>query len=205
VIAVDERDAVAALIDRIVAGAAIPSRRERDDLRRELQTHFDDVARTCGSIEKAIAAFGPPEEVVSQLRDVYRAQRLVGHAIRIGAGLTASMLAALVIELGINGAHALHNVALLSGGVVVILVMSHEAARHRPRPSTTASRIVRWATGFLSLAAVEYGLHNYLGVPFSATRATAAGAVLVIVAAATALITAGADRAFAMFIHPHDV
>jgi hypothetical protein len=37
-----EREAIAALIERIVAGAHVPSRAERDDLRRELWTHFEE-------------------------------------------------------------------------------------------------------------------------------------------------------------------
>ncbi len=44
-----EPEAVAAFIERIVAGAQIASRAERDNLRRELWTHFESTARCDGS------------------------------------------------------------------------------------------------------------------------------------------------------------
>jgi hypothetical protein len=195
---------VAALIDRIIADARIPSRRERADLRRELHTHFADAARVHGSIGDAIAGFGSVDDVASRLRGVYRAQRLLVHALRIAAGLTAALVAALAIEFAVSRPGAFRNMAGLACLVVVSLVVGHEVAGTRERETTPTAKLGRWLAGFLALAAWEYGFHSYLGVPFSAVRAAAAAGVLVTVAASTAIIMAGADRAFTTFILPRD-
>jgi len=195
---------VGALIDRIVADARIPSPRERADLRRELQTHFEDAARAHGSIADAIAGFGSAGDVAERLRGVYRVQRLLVHAIRIAVGLAASIGAALAIELAASRPGAFRNTAALACLIVVGLVIAHEIAGTRLRRSTRAAKLARWTGGFLALAGWQYGVHHYIGVPFSAMRAAAAGGVLVTVAVSTAVILAGADRAFMPFVHSPD-
>lgn len=195
---------LAALIDRIVADARIPGRRERDDLRRELHTHFEDAARVHGSIGDAIAGFGSVEDIASRLRGVYRAQRLLVHALRIATGLTAAIVAALAIELAMSRPGAFRNMAGLACLIVVSLVVGHEVGGRRVRETTPTAKLGRWFAGFLALVAWEYGVHRYLGVPFSVVRAAAAAGVLVTVAASTAIIMAGADHAFTTFIQPHD-
>ena len=52
-----EPDGIPALIDRIVAGACISSRAERDDLRRELLTRFEEAATSPESVAYAIQRF----------------------------------------------------------------------------------------------------------------------------------------------------
>jgi hypothetical protein len=195
---------VGALIDRIVADARIPGRRERDDLRRELHTHFEDAARVHGSIGAAIAGFGPVDDVALRLRGVYRAQRVLVHALRIAAGLTASIVAALAIEWTVSRPGAFRSMAGLACLIVVSLVIGHEVAGRRARDTARTAKLGRWVAGFLALAAWEYGVHRYVGVAFSAVRAAAAGGVLVTVAASTSIILAGADRAFTTFIQPRD-
>ena len=193
---------VDALIDRIVAEARIPSRRESDDLRRELHTHFEDAARVHGSIGDAIAGFGSADEVASRLRGVYGAQRLLVHALRIATGLTAASVAALAIESAVSRPAAFRNMAALACLIVLSLVVGHEVAGRRMRETTPIAKLGRWCAGFLALVAWEYGLHSYLGVPLSAARAAAGAGVLVTVAASTAIIMAGVDRAFTTFIQP---
>ena len=199
-----EDDRLPALIEDIIARARVPGRRERDDLRRELRAHFEDAARVHGSLDGAIAAFGSADDVARRLLAVYAAQRRRLRALRLAAGSTVSLLAALAIELLVSRPAAFRDMATLAAIVVATLVIAHELARRRPRPSTAGEQAATWLAGFLALAAWEYGVHNYIGVPFSALRAATAGGVLAAIAASTAIIMACADRAFTPLIHTHD-
>ena len=51
-------DTVGMLIERIVARARIPGRAQRDDLRRELWTHFEEASGSADSTREAIRRFG---------------------------------------------------------------------------------------------------------------------------------------------------
>ena len=53
-----DQDPVAALIERIVVQARIPGRRRREELRRELWTHFEDAGTTMDAARAAIHRFG---------------------------------------------------------------------------------------------------------------------------------------------------
>ena len=54
-----EPEAVAAFIERIVAGAQIASRAERDNLRRELWTHFDETGTSPEAVDSALPRSAP--------------------------------------------------------------------------------------------------------------------------------------------------
>ncbi len=97
-----EPDAVTALIERIVAGACIPSRAERDDLRRELWTHFDEVGTSPDSIGYAIRRFGDESVVTESLRRVYRWDYAALYAAKLVASVIASLAAALLIVALVN-------------------------------------------------------------------------------------------------------
>ncbi|HEY2905971.1 MAG TPA: hypothetical protein VGJ29_08720 [Vicinamibacterales bacterium] len=93
---------VDALIDRIVAGARIPSRAERDDLRRELQTHFEEGTTSPDLAGFAIRRFGPEALITESLRRVYWWDYLAAHVARLVASTIASFAAALVILALVN-------------------------------------------------------------------------------------------------------
>ena len=95
-------DALDILINRIVAGAHIPSRAERDDLRRELHTHFEEGAPSPDREAFAIRRFGPEELITESLRRVYRWDYLAAHVVRLAASTIASFAAALVILALVN-------------------------------------------------------------------------------------------------------
>src|SRR5207249_6209984 len=93
-----DQDAVAALIERIVAGAQIPGRARRDDLRRELSAHFEDAAARGAAIGETLRRFGPEAPVVESLRRAYRYDRMFVHVARIAASMTAAAAAAIAIQ-----------------------------------------------------------------------------------------------------------
>lgn len=97
-----EPDAITALIDRIVAGACIPSRAERDDVRRELLTHFEEAATSPESLAYAIRRFGDEAMVADSLRRVYRWEYLALYLAKVVASVMASFAAALLIVAAFN-------------------------------------------------------------------------------------------------------
>jgi hypothetical protein len=131
-------------------------------------------------------------------------QRAMLHAFRIAAGLTASIIASLAIEIAVSRPGMFRAMAAMACMMVVSVVVAREIAGRRLGQATVGASLGRWLAGFVALTAWEYGSHNYLGVPFSAIRAMAAGGVLVTIAASTAVILAGTDRAFAALVQPHD-
>jgi hypothetical protein len=93
-----EHETVSALIDRVVAGARVPSRAEREDLRRELWTHFEDAGASPESVRSALERFGAEAMITESLRRVYRRDYVLLYLLKVAASLIASVAAALVIE-----------------------------------------------------------------------------------------------------------
>ncbi|HJZ76616.1 MAG TPA: hypothetical protein VKE51_33000 [Vicinamibacterales bacterium] len=200
-----EHDRAAAFVDDLVARTRVPTPLQREDLRRELLTYFDDAARLRGTLDEALAAFGAADEVASRLCIVYRAQRVLAHALRITAGLTVSIVVALGLELAVSRPGAFRGMAVLASLIVLVLVLWHELVGRRLRPPSATARAARWLAAFLALAAWEYGIHHYGGISLGVLRAAAISGVLVTVAASTAVIMAGADRAFCTLIQSDQV
>lgn len=93
---------VAALIDRVVAGACIPSSAARDDLRRELWTHFEEAAPSAESVGYAIRRFGSEAAVAESLRRVYRWDYFALYLAKVAASVIVSFAAALLIVALVN-------------------------------------------------------------------------------------------------------
>lgn len=91
----DDRDAIKALIGRVVAGATLPTRAAEEDLRRELWSHFDDAGDSPEAQRDALRRFGSEVEVTSSLRSVHGPEPPDG-ALRPRRSLVARVRAALV-------------------------------------------------------------------------------------------------------------
>jgi hypothetical protein len=96
-----EPDPVGTLIDRIVAEAQIARRADREDLRRELSTHFEDAAAG-SSVQSAVQRFGDEAAVTACLRRVYRSDYVLLYAARLAASLAVCVAAALMIQVAVN-------------------------------------------------------------------------------------------------------
>ncbi len=203
-----EDEAVAGVIDRIVAGAGMPGRAARDDLRRELETHFEEACAAPESMAAALHRFGGEAEVASALRRIYRGDAALLSAARIAASLVSSAAAAVLIEAAANlrlaPSGAIWRLAPgfwyavpVAVAVALTLVAVREATRGtRPLSSTLAHRPAAPLFAFAAFAAGEYALHFARGVEFGPARALAAGTVLVAVWASTRLIAQRVDRVF---------
>jgi hypothetical protein len=93
-----EPDAVASLIERIVSGARIPSRARREDLRRELRTHFEEAGSSPEAVQSALLRFGDETALIESLRRVYRFEFALLYAAKVAASLFASVAAAVLIQ-----------------------------------------------------------------------------------------------------------
>ncbi|HWW83178.1 MAG TPA: hypothetical protein VNZ26_06225 [Vicinamibacterales bacterium] len=147
---------VAALLDRIVARARIPSRAEREDVRRELWTHFEEAGAEPEAIRHALQRFGSETAVTESFRHVYRWDYRFLYLAKIAASIVASVLVALSIEALVNlrlGTQAdlwrlapgFTRGAGLSVGIVLTLVTGWEVARRPFNLSRAAAAIATYA------------------------------------------------------------
>ena len=152
-----ERDRVRTLVDEVVAKAQIPSRRERDDLRRELLSHFEDCGGSQEAVDAAIARFGAPSEVAARLHRVYRFSYLAAYGFKLAAAVTLSGVVACLIEVGIDlldhsgrlsRSSELARPVILAGAMVLSLLAASEAL-HRP---LSRLRISTGAAAYVAIA-----------------------------------------------------
>jgi len=129
-----------AFINRIVSGARLPSKRDREDLRRELWTHFESAEESLQGAPDAMERFGGEEAIVASLRRVYRWDYVLFDSAKVAAALVASLAAAFLIQILVNirlqGDAALWrlapgfwNAVAVSCAIVVGLVMAWEIDR----------------------------------------------------------------------------
>jgi hypothetical protein len=167
-----EHDAVAALIDRIVAGARVPSRAHRDDLRRELWTHFEEANTSPEALHRAIRRFGDESLVSASLRDVYRLEYAAAYLAKLAVSAVASVAAALAIEVLVNLRVEAHTEVLRLGpgfsravGVAVAFVLGLVGAWEIIRPPLSATRA---ALVLGAYAAICLSAHWFLAAPTGA-------------------------------------
>ncbi len=168
-------DPVDALIERIVRAARISDSRGRDDLRRELWTHFEEAGPSPDLRNDAVRRFGSESVIAESFRQVYRGDYALRYAGKLAASLVASAAAALLIEAAVN----------LRIGL--------------------AAAVWRWSPGFSHGAALAVAVVLALVAigeaarpPADARRATAVLGAYAAVAAAVSLLLADAMGAFAI-------
>lgn len=98
----DERQTVAALIDQIVRDAHIPTRAAREDLRRELATHFEDALVSPERFEDVLRRFGTPQVLTDHFRDIYQWDYLALYFAKLAASVIASVAVALAVQVLVN-------------------------------------------------------------------------------------------------------
>ena len=92
------REDIDAVIEPIVEAAKIPGRRRRDELRRELRSHFEDSGLTPEALHDAVARFGNTARIGDSLRKVYRRDYMLLYIVKVGACIAAATIAAILIE-----------------------------------------------------------------------------------------------------------
>jgi hypothetical protein len=98
----DERERVERLIESLVRAARIPRRRDREELRRELWTHFEESGLSPEELGPALARFGDGEQLAAGFRHVYRRAFLLVYVLKLGASALGSAVVALLIQVAAN-------------------------------------------------------------------------------------------------------
>src|SRR5437773_9096797 len=160
-----DENTIAALIELVVVRARIPSRTRRDDLRRELWTHFEEASDSPDPIDEVVRRFGAEALIGESLRDVYRWDYGLWYFAKIAAAIVASIGAALLIEVVVNLrvelqaevwrlAPGFSRAAGMSVAVVLVLVTMWEAARRPFNRSRATVAVGAYAAVCLILRAV---------------------------------------------------
>jgi hypothetical protein len=136
-----------AFVEPIVEAAQIPSRRRREELRRELRSHFEDSGLTPEALHDAVARFGDTARIGDSLRKVYRRDYMLFYIVKVGACIAAATMAAILIEAiaGLrleSGAEAWHLSPDFAHAARfgVVLTLALVAAAEATRPPFTWSR-----------------------------------------------------------------
>src|SRR5476651_107443 len=79
------------VIHRIVRQAHLPGDAARECLRRELQSHFEEVGTSPEALNDALTRFGPVPDVARTFRSVYRWDFLFLHAARLLCAVVVSV------------------------------------------------------------------------------------------------------------------
>ena len=207
----DERD-LAEFIDRIVRESKLPHARAREELRRELESHFADAGGTPDALRAAVERFGSPADVSGALEGAHRRSRFLTNLLRIVAAVAAASIVAVAIQLIANlHIDAQGNIIGLGHGfsrsvafatmIVVALAAAWEldidslCARLDKHPLRLCATVVGLSTIMLLFHAAE----NTLVAP---GRALVASVVDVVIWTCTIAILARTDRIFARVFTP---
>lgn len=94
----DDRAEVEALIERLVRAANLRDECARDELRRELATHFEDCGGAPGAVDATLLRFGNGDEVAARLRRAHRHSARVLYAARLATSVVVSTVVALAFQ-----------------------------------------------------------------------------------------------------------
>jgi hypothetical protein len=89
---------VVALVERLVRESGIPDAGERDELRRELLSHFDEAGASPEARRAAIERFGNAHVITEGFRHAYRRGRRALYAAKIVVAFVACSVVALAFQ-----------------------------------------------------------------------------------------------------------
>jgi hypothetical protein len=149
------RDDINAFIERIVDAAQIPSRERRDELRRELRSHFEESGPMPDALDAAVARFGNSAQIGDSFRTVYKRDYIAFYVAKISGCVIAATMAAILIE-GIASLRVAGDVDAWSlsprfahtAAFGVILTLAVVAAAETARPPFAWSRALFSLGGF---------------------------------------------------------
>ena len=210
----DERTTARELVDRLVRESNLPDDASREELRRELASHFEESADSPAAMREAITRFGSIADVSRGFRAAYRRGRGLLYAAKVLTSIVAAGAAALALELlpnvrvGVHGTsvgigHGYLVSACFAGAIVLVLVAAWEldiellCARLERRP-------IRLLGAFGALLATIYFGHPLVHGPIAAPLklVISAAAVGVAVWACTVVIVARIDLAYVRLFQP---
>ena len=203
-----DRAEIDALVERLVREARLPNARARDELRRELASHFEDAAEAVGA-RAALARFGDGSVIADGFRRAYRRGRRALYAGKIAASVLASTLVAIALQLvahaqtaataeGVGGVYLsawYRPAAHVSMALVVIAVAAWELGIEPLCVRLEREPLRLLATWGVLLAAV-LAAHALRAAALDPLQASMRTAATVAVWASTIAITARLDVAY---------
>jgi hypothetical protein len=200
------RDDINACIERIVEAAQIPSRGRRDELRRELRSHFEESGPIPEALDAAVARFGNTAQIGDSFRKVYKRDYMVFYLAKIGGCVAAAAIAAILIEaiasLRLDGnvdAWSLSPRFVHAAAFGVVLTVAAVAAAEAARPPFAWSRVLFSLGGFALVSAGAWLLNASTAGAFATASILAAIGVCIVRNASTwplrALLTLAAFAA----------
>jgi hypothetical protein len=186
------RDDINAFIERIVAASEIPNRERRDELRRELRSHFEESGATPEALDAAVARFGSIAHIGDSFRKIYRRDYIVWYLAKVGSCAAAAATAAILIEtiasLRLTGdvdAGYLSPRFLHAAAFGVALTVAVVAAAEAARAPFTWSRALVLLGGFATVSAGALLLNSSIAGAFATASILAMIGVCVVRSVAT--------------------
>ena len=214
----DAREAVRELIERLVRESNLPDVHARDELRRELESHFEEHGDSEHALRDALSRFGGPEAVTRGLRAAYRRGRGALYAAKVLASIVVAGVVALALELIVNvrltggaGGVRLGDGYVVSAGFAVTIVLLLVAAWEldvEPLCARLERRPLRLLATLGALFAAIYLGHPLVHGPLAIDAPLDVALILVgsttglAVWACTIAIVARLDLAFARLFRP---
>ena len=208
-----DQEKLRALIDRVVRESRISDARERDELRRELESHFADVADSPEALRGAMERFGSPIEVGGALDRAHRGSVFVRQLLRLALVIGASFGVALVLQLATNLRRDARSDAVVLGpafarsiafsSLMIVLLVAAWELDVEPFCARLERHPIRLICTVGVLALVMLAFHAATSTMLPPGLALSASAVDVAIWTCTVAILARADRALArVFAHP---
>jgi len=211
----DPRSQIEELVERLVRASDVADPRAREELRRELASHFDESGDSPEALRDALARFGSAEVVGRGFRAAYRRGRGALYAAKVLASVVAATSVAVVLELVANlrvshdgraGLGIGHGFPISVGFAlaIVILVVAAWELDIEPLCARLERRPMRLLGAFAAVFATIYFGHPLVHGPIDAPLGLviAASATGVAVWACTIAIVARLDLAFLRLLAP---
>ncbi|HKN66309.1 MAG TPA: hypothetical protein VJW73_08540 [Gemmatimonadaceae bacterium] len=208
-----DQEKLQTFIDRVIHESRITDARERDALRRELESHFADVADSPEGLRSAMERFGSPVEVGGALDRAHRGSLFVRQLVRLALVIGASGGVALVLQLATNLRRDARSDAVVlapafarsiafSSLLIVLLIAAWELDVE-PFCARLERHPLRLVGTVGALALVMLTFHAATSTLLPPGIALSASAVDVAIWTCTVAILARADRIFArVFANP---
>jgi hypothetical protein len=207
-----DREKLQAFIDRVVRESRIGDARERDALRRELESHFADVANSPEALRAPMERFGSPAVVGGALDRAHRGSLFVRQLLRLGLVIGASGAVALVLQLATNLRRDASDAVILApafarsiafSSLLIVLLVAAWELDVEPFCARLERHPFRLIGTVGTLALVMLIVHAATSTLLPPGLAISASAVDVAIWTCTVAILARADRIFArVFANP---
>lgn len=202
-----DRDDLRAFIDCVVRESRVTDAREREALRREIESHFADVSDSPEALRAAMARFGSAAEVGGALDRAHRGSQLVRQLRRLALVLGSSGAIALILQLATNLRRDVRSDAIVLGpafarsiafsALLIVLLVAAWELDIEPFCARLERRPLRLIATVGALALLMLVFHAATNTFLSPQLAVSASAVDVAIWTCTIAILARADRRLA--------